>query len=152
MWLLHPTQAEGGLCQTAAQRRTLSAEKALISGAFLRAKRVRANYLTSAFPKFLEDHGLRRMRFHDLRLSCASMLRWPTACLSSTFRSGWDTAILPPRRTSTPTWITSLKSPRHRQWKQGLLCLKSAISGADGRMAKSKFRREKMRYAPTACF
>lgn len=58
----------------AAQRRTLSAEKALISGAFLRAKRVRANYLTSAFPKFLEDHGLRRMRFHDLRHSCASLL------------------------------------------------------------------------------
>lgn len=47
MWLLHPTQAEGVLCQTAAQRRTLSAVKALISGAFLRVKRVRANYLTS---------------------------------------------------------------------------------------------------------
>ena len=74
MRALHPAQAEGGLCQTAAQRRTLSAEKALISGAFLRAKRVRANYLTSAFPKFLEDHGLRRMRFHDLRHSCASLL------------------------------------------------------------------------------
>ena len=37
-------------------------------------ERMRANYLTSAFPKFLEDHGLRRMRFHDLRHSCASML------------------------------------------------------------------------------
>ncbi len=30
-------------------------------------ERMRANYLTSAFPKFLEDHGLRRMRFYDLR-------------------------------------------------------------------------------------
>lgn len=30
-------------------------------------ERMRANYLTSAFLKFLEDHGLRRMRFHDLR-------------------------------------------------------------------------------------
>lgn len=70
----HPVQAEGGLGQAAAQRRTLSAEKALISGAFLRAKRVRANYLTSAFPKFLESHGLRRMRFHNLWLSCVSML------------------------------------------------------------------------------
>lgn len=39
MRLLHPTQAESGLGQTAAQRRTLSAEKALISGAFLRVKR-----------------------------------------------------------------------------------------------------------------
>ena len=37
-------------------------------------ERMRANYLTSAFPKFLEDHGLRRMRFHDLRYSCASLL------------------------------------------------------------------------------
>ena len=37
-------------------------------------ERMRANYLTSAFPKFLEDHGLRRMRFHDFRHSCASLL------------------------------------------------------------------------------
>ena len=37
-------------------------------------ERIRANYLTSAFPKFLEDHGLRRMRFHDLRHNCASLL------------------------------------------------------------------------------
>ena len=37
-------------------------------------ERMRTNYLTSAFPKFLEDHGLRRMRFHDLRHSCASLL------------------------------------------------------------------------------
>ena len=37
-------------------------------------ERMRANYLTSAFPKFLEDHGLRRMRFHDLRHTCASLL------------------------------------------------------------------------------
>ena len=37
-------------------------------------ERMRANYLTSAFPKFLEDHGLRRMRLHDLRHSCASLL------------------------------------------------------------------------------
>ena len=37
-------------------------------------ERMRANYLTSAFPKFLESHGLRRMRFHDLRHSCASLM------------------------------------------------------------------------------
>ena len=30
-------------------------------------ERMKMNYLTSAFPKFLERHGLRRMRFHDLR-------------------------------------------------------------------------------------
>ena len=30
-------------------------------------ERMRVDYLTNAFPKFLESHGLRRMRFHDLR-------------------------------------------------------------------------------------
>ena len=30
-------------------------------------ERMRVEYLTNAFPKFLESHGLRRMRFHDLR-------------------------------------------------------------------------------------
>ena len=29
--------------------------------------RMRVEYLTNAFPKFLESHGLHRMRFHDLR-------------------------------------------------------------------------------------
>ena len=37
-------------------------------------ERMKMNYLTSAFPKFLERHGLRRMRFHNLRHSCASLL------------------------------------------------------------------------------
>lgn len=31
-------------------------------------------YLTTAFPKLLERNGLRRIRFHDLRHSCASLL------------------------------------------------------------------------------
>ena len=30
-------------------------------------ERMRVEYLTNAFPKFLESHGLRRIRFHDLR-------------------------------------------------------------------------------------
>ena len=37
-------------------------------------QRMRAGYLTSQFPDFCEKHGLRRMRFHDLRHSCASLL------------------------------------------------------------------------------
>lgn len=36
--------------------------------------RIKPDYLSSAFPKFLEDNGFRRMRFHDLRHSCASLL------------------------------------------------------------------------------
>ena len=35
---------------------------------------IKPNYLTQAFPDFLEKHGLRRIRFHDLRHSCASLL------------------------------------------------------------------------------
>lgn len=36
--------------------------------------RLRPGQITTAFPKLLEDHGLRRIRFHDLRHSCASLL------------------------------------------------------------------------------
>ena len=32
------------------------------------------NYISSSFPKLLEKNGLRRIRFHDLRHSCASLL------------------------------------------------------------------------------
>ena len=38
-------------------------------------ERMRVDYLTNAFPKFLESHGLQRMRFYDLQHSCASLLR-----------------------------------------------------------------------------
>ena len=37
-------------------------------------ERMKPEYLTRAFPSFLVSHGLRRMRFHDLRHSCASLL------------------------------------------------------------------------------
>ena len=37
-------------------------------------ERMKANYLTTRFPEVLEKKGLRRMRFHDLRHSCASLL------------------------------------------------------------------------------
>ena len=36
--------------------------------------RIKPNYLTSAFPEFLMKNGFKRMRFHDLRHSCASLL------------------------------------------------------------------------------
>lgn len=35
---------------------------------------MKPNYLTQAFPIFLEKHGLRKIRFHDLRHSCATLL------------------------------------------------------------------------------
>ena len=36
--------------------------------------RIKPDYLSSQFPIFLERHGLRHIRFHDLRHSCASLL------------------------------------------------------------------------------
>jgi len=36
--------------------------------------RINPNYLSSEFPNFLKSHNFRRMRFHDLRHSCASLL------------------------------------------------------------------------------
>ena len=36
--------------------------------------RMKGHYLSCQFPEFVEKHGLRKMRFHDLRHSCASLL------------------------------------------------------------------------------
>lgn len=36
--------------------------------------RIDPNYLSRAFPAFLKSNGLRKVRFHDLRHSCASMM------------------------------------------------------------------------------
>ena len=32
------------------------------------------NYITSTFPNLLKKNGLRKIRFHDLRHTCASLL------------------------------------------------------------------------------
>jgi integrase len=37
-------------------------------------KRINPDHLTYDFPKFMVAHGFRRLRFHDLRHSCASLL------------------------------------------------------------------------------
>lgn len=37
-------------------------------------ERMKPSYLTNYFPEFIQKHGMRRMRFHDLRHSCASLL------------------------------------------------------------------------------
>ena len=36
--------------------------------------RTKPDYLSGEFPKFMEKHGFRRIRYHDLRHSCASLL------------------------------------------------------------------------------
>ena len=35
---------------------------------------MRPNYLTEYFPKYIAKHGMPKMRFHDLRHACASLL------------------------------------------------------------------------------
>lgn len=37
-------------------------------------RRIKPGYITTAFPKLLAKSGLKRIRFHDLRHSCASLL------------------------------------------------------------------------------
>ena len=37
-------------------------------------ERMKPDYLTSQFPAFIRRHGMKKMRFHDLRHSCASLL------------------------------------------------------------------------------
>ena len=37
-------------------------------------ERINPSYITGAFPKLLEQHNMRVIRFHDLRHSCASLL------------------------------------------------------------------------------
>ena len=97
--------------------------------------------------KPLENQGFFRLSLLYRNGIAAPACCWPTAFPSSTFRSGWATATLPPRRISTPTWITSLKSPRHRQWRQGLFCRRAATSEVVGERAKPKIRREKQKSA-----
>jgi integrase len=36
--------------------------------------RIKPDYLSGEFPKFLDKHGFKRIRYHDLRHSCASLL------------------------------------------------------------------------------
>jgi integrase len=36
--------------------------------------RIKPDYITQRFDKVLKKHGLRKVRFHDLRHSCASLL------------------------------------------------------------------------------
>ena len=109
-------------------------------------ERMRANYLTSAFPKFLESHGLRRMRFHDLRHSCASLLLANGVPLKH-IQEWLGHSDFTTTANIYATWITSPRSPRHRRWRQGLLCRGAATSEVVGGRAKPKIRREKQKSA-----
>lgn len=53
MWLLHPTQAEGGLCQTATQRRTLSGRESLDFRGFFEDEAGAGQLFDLGIPKIL---------------------------------------------------------------------------------------------------
>jgi integrase len=57
-------------------------------------KLIQPEFLTREFPKFMETHGFRRMRFHDLRHSAASLLL-ASGVPSSRYRNGSVTAASP---------------------------------------------------------
>ncbi len=46
----------------------------IVEASFTLGERMRPGYITSTFPKLLAKHDFRRIRFHDLRHSCASLL------------------------------------------------------------------------------
>ena len=77
-------------------------------------RRIRPNFLSQHFPDFLVAHQMKRIRFHDLRHSCASLLYVNGVSLKE-IRSGWGTAISAPPAISIPIWIFPARSPRRMQ-------------------------------------
>lgn len=78
-------------------------------------ERMRPDYLTTQFPAFIQRHGMKRCA-STISGIAAHLSCLPTACRSSRFRTGWGIRIFPPRRTSTPIWITVRNSLQHRRW------------------------------------
>ncbi len=68
-----------------------------------------------AIPAFIQRHGIKKMRFHDLRHSCASSC-WQTAYRSSRFRTGWGSDFSTTAKYLRPPWITPQSCPRRRRW------------------------------------
>lgn len=68
--------------------------------------RIKPGYITQHFPLFLQNNGLRRIRYHDLRHSCASLLLANGVGMN---RNGSDIVTFPRRRIFTLTWSTVLR-------------------------------------------
>ena len=77
-------------------------------------RRIRPNFLSQHFPEFLTAHDMKRIRFHDLRHSCASLLYANGVSLKE-IRSGWVTVTSAQQAIFIPIWIFPARSPRRMQ-------------------------------------
>ena len=110
-------------------------------------ERMKANYLTTRFPEILEKKGLCRMLFHDLRHSCASLLLANGVSLKHIQEWLGHSDFTTTANIYAHLDYKSLKSPRHRRWRQGLLYRRVATSEVVGGRAKPKIQREKQKSA-----
>lgn len=69
---------------------------------------IKPDYVTAGFTKLLKEHGMRQIRYHDLRHSCASLLLANGVPMKQ-IQNGLDTAIFLPRQIFTPIWTTTLR-------------------------------------------
>ena len=78
--------------------------------------RFKPNYITSQFPKLLERNGFRKIRFHDLRHSCASLLLASGVPMKH-IQEWLGHSDFQPQQISTRTLITHQSSHLQAQWK-----------------------------------
>ena len=94
-------------------------------------ERMKSNYLTCSFPKFLKKHGLKKCAFTIFAIATRPYFL-QTVCPSSIFRNGLGTGIFLRQQIFMRIWITAQKSLLHKQWKADCNYLKQVASQAVG--------------------
>ena len=95
---------------------------------------IKPDYISAAFPKLLDGHGLRRIRFHDLRHSCASLMLAHGVQMKD-IQECSVTAIIRPRPTFTRIWTTRQSSTLPRRLSPALTSYQSCLLYTSGRYA-----------------
>ena len=78
-------------------------------------ERIKPNFITQNFPLTLEKAGLRRIRYHDLRHSCASLLYANGVSLKD-IQEWLGIATFPQPQISTRIWITAPRYPQQTRF------------------------------------